>query len=74
MVIVHLLLISPKKVVRVTTFQCHLMLLLTRNKTVRAVRLKADNILQVGSGYYSWYQSWLGQAITFGIKAEDGSS
>jgi hypothetical protein len=29
----------------------------TRNKTVRAVRPKADNIRQVGLGYYIWYQS-----------------
>ncbi|KAB5534151.1 hypothetical protein DKX38_017237 [Salix brachista] len=34
----------------------------TRNKTVRAVRPKADNIWQVGPGCYIWYQSrphWL---------------
>ena len=29
----------------------------TRNKTVRAIRPKADNIWQVGPGYYIWYQS-----------------
>ena len=28
-----------------------------RNKTVRAVRPKADNIWQVGPGCYFWYQS-----------------
>ena len=34
----------------------------TRNKTVREVRPKADNIWQVRSGCYIWYQSrphWL---------------
>jgi hypothetical protein len=33
-----------------------------RNKTVRAVRPKTNNIWRVGPGYYIWYQSrphWL---------------
>jgi hypothetical protein len=29
----------------------------TKNKTMRAVRPKADNIQHVGLGYYIWYQS-----------------
>ena len=49
-------------VIRVLGRQAQMWTRVTRNKTVRAVRPKANNIWQVGPGCYIWYQSrphWL---------------
>jgi hypothetical protein len=44
-------------VIRVLGRQAQMRAHVTRNKTARAVRPKADNIWQVGPGCYIWYQS-----------------
>jgi len=49
-------------VIRVLGCQAQKWARVTRNKTVRAVRPKTDNIWQVGLSCYIWYQSrphWL---------------
>ena len=53
---------GAKLVIRVLGSQTQKWARVTRDKTVRAVRPKGDNIWQVGAGCYIWYQSrphWL---------------